>query len=122
MGNTSPIVRHYVFDKPLDPKYQSQPFELDKDSSVSEQLDQIEAYLKVLSKRLDRLEMVISRLEKQMAAQQSSSDVESETNADIVQPNSANQPPADVDILEHLTKRQAQQQQAACADALGLPK
>lgn len=102
----------------LDPKYQSQPFELDKDASVSEQLDQIEAYLKVLSKRLDRLEMVVSRLEKQMAAQQSSSDVESETDADIVQPNSANQPPADVDILEHLTKRQAQQQQAACADAL----
>lgn len=102
----------------LDPKYQSQPFELDKDSSVSEQLDQIEAYLKVLSKRLDRLEMVVSRLEKQMAAQQSSSDVETETDVDIVQPNSANQPPADVDILEHLTKRQAQQQQAACADAL----
>ncbi|MBC1236173.1 hypothetical protein [Nostoc sp. 2RC] len=102
----------------LDPKYQSQPFELNKDASVSEQLDQIEAYLKVLSKRLDRLEMVVSRLEKQMAAQQSSSDVESETNADIVQPNSANQLPADVDILEHLTKRQAQQQQAACADAL----
>lgn len=45
----------------LDPKYQSQPFELNKDASVSEQLDQIEAYLKVLSKRLDRLEMVISR-------------------------------------------------------------
>ncbi len=102
----------------LDPKYQSQPFELDKDASVSEQLDQIEAYLKVLSKRLDRLEMVVSRLEKQMAAQQSSSDVELETNADIVQPNSASQPSADVDILEHLTKRQAQQQQAACADAL----
>lgn len=102
----------------LDPKYQSQPFELDKDTSISEQLDQIEAYLKVLSKRLDRLEMVVNRLEKQMAAQQSSSDVESETNADIVQPNSASQPPVDVDILEHLTKRQAQQQQAACADAL----
>ncbi|MFN6456100.1 MAG: hypothetical protein RM022_028435 [Nostoc sp. EfeVER01] len=102
----------------LDPKYQSQPFELDKDASVSEQLDQIEAYLKVLSKRLDRLEMVVSRLEKQMAAQQSSSDVESETDVKTVQPNSANQPPADVDILEHLTKRQAQQQQAACADAL----
>ncbi|MHC5739470.1 hypothetical protein [Nostoc sp.] len=103
----------------LDPKYQSQPFELNKDASVSEQLDQIEAYLKVLSKRLDRLEMVISRLEKQMAAPQNNSTVvESETDADIAQPNSANQPPADVDILEHLTKRQAQQQQAACADAL----
>jgi hypothetical protein len=103
----------------LDPKYQSQPFELNKDASVSEQLDQIEAYLKVLSKRLDRLEMVVSRLEKQMAAQQNNSTVvESQTDADIVQPNSVNQPPADVDILEHLTKRQAQQQQAACADAL----
>ena len=103
----------------LDPKYQSQPFELNKDASVSEQLNQIEAYLKVLSKRLDRLEMVISRLEKQMAAPQNNSTVvESETDADIAQPNSANQPPADVDILEHLTKRQAQQQQAACADAL----
>ncbi|MFQ4143872.1 hypothetical protein [Chlorogloeopsis sp. ULAP02] len=103
----------------LDPKYQSQPFELDKDASVSEQLDQIEAYLKVLSKRLDRLEMVVSRLEKQMAAPQNNSTaVESKTDADIVPPNSANQPPAEVDILEHLTKRQAQQQQAACADAL----
>ncbi|MCC5631974.1 hypothetical protein LC613_30270 [Nostoc sphaeroides CHAB 2801] len=103
----------------LDPKYQSQPFELDKDASVSEQLDQIEAYLKVLSKRLDRLEMVVSRLEKQMVTPQNNSTVvESETDADIVQPNSANQPPEDVDILEHLTKRQAQQQQAACADAL----
>lgn len=103
----------------LDPKYQSQPFELDKDASVSEQLDQIEAYLKVLSKRLDRLEMVVSRLEKQMAAQQNNSTVvESETDTETVQPNSTSQPPADVDILEHLTKRQAQQQQAACADAL----
>lgn len=103
----------------LDPKYQSQPFELDKNASVSEQLDQIEAYLKVLSKRLDSLEMVVSRLEKQMAAQQNNSTVvESETNVKTVQPNSANQPPAEVDILEHLTKRQAQQQQAACADAL----
>ncbi|MDZ7960175.1 MAG: hypothetical protein RMY34_20215 [Aulosira sp. DedQUE10] len=103
----------------LDPKYQSQPFELNKDASVSEQLDQIEAYLKVLSKRLDRLEMVVSRLEKQMTAPQNNSTVvESETDADIVQPNSANQQPEDVDILEHLTKRQAQQQQAACADAL----
>ncbi|MCC5623558.1 hypothetical protein [Nostoc sp. CHAB 5715] len=106
-------------DSKLDPKYQSQPFELDKDASVSEQLDQIEAYLKVLSKRLDRLEMVVSRLEKQMAARQNNSTaVESETDADIVQPNSTSQPPAEVDILEHLTKRQVQQQQAACADAL----
>lgn len=103
----------------LDPKYQSQPFELDKNASVSEQLDQIEAYLKVLSKRLDSLEMVVSRLEKQMAAPQNNSTVvESETNVKTVQPNSANQPTAEVDILEHLTKRQTQQQQAACADAL----
>jgi hypothetical protein len=103
----------------LDPKYQSQPFELDKNASVSEQLDQIEAYLKVLSKRLDRLEMVVSRLEKQMAAQQNNSTVaESEAADETVKPNSTNQPPTEVDILEHLTKRQAQQQQAACADAL----
>ncbi|AFZ28371.1 hypothetical protein Cylst_6600 (plasmid) [Cylindrospermum stagnale PCC 7417] len=103
----------------LDPKYQSQPFELDKNASVSEQLDQIEAYLKVLSKRLDRLEMVVSRLEKQMVAQQNNSTVaESEAAEETVQPNSTNQPPTEVDILEHLTKRQAQQQQAACADAL----
>ncbi|MBD2200549.1 MULTISPECIES: hypothetical protein [Calothrix] len=103
----------------LDPKYQSQPFELDKNASINEQLDQIEAYLKVLSKRLDSLEMVVSRLEKQIIAQQNNSTVvESETNADIVPPNSTNQPPAEVDILEHLTKRQVQQQQAACADAL----
>ncbi|BAZ02991.1 hypothetical protein NIES37_70040 (plasmid) [Tolypothrix tenuis PCC 7101] len=103
----------------LDPKYQSQPFELDKNASINEQLNQIEAYLKVLSKRLDSLEMVVSRLEKQIVAQQNNSTVvESETDTDIVPPNSTSQPPTEVDILEHLTKRQVQQQQAACADGL----
>lgn len=107
----------------LDPNYQSQSFELDKDASITEQFKQIEDYLQVISKRLDRLEMVVSRLEKQMAAKQGSSIVESEAAKETVQSNSINQPAAEintieVDVLEHLTKRQIQQQQVACANAL----
>jgi hypothetical protein len=102
----------------LDPKYQSQPFKLDKDATVSEQLDQIEAYLKLLDKRLDRLEKAIGRLEKQMATQQSQADVEPDVEENNVLPNSTSQPPAEVDILKNLEQRQGHQQQVACADAL----
>jgi hypothetical protein len=100
----------------LDPNNQSQPFELDQDASITEQLQQIEDYLQVISKRLDRLEMVVSRLEKQMAAQQNSSVIASETADETVQSNSNNQP--ENDVLGYLAKRQDKQQQIACAEAL----
>ncbi|MGM3309708.1 hypothetical protein ACSQ6I_27620 [Anabaena sp. WFMT] len=100
----------------LDPNNQSPPFELDQDASITEQLQQIEDYLQIISKRLDRLEKVVSRLEKQISAQQNSSVIASETTEETIQSNSTNQP--ENDVLGHLTKRQAQQQQIACANAL----
>jgi hypothetical protein len=99
----------------LDPNYQSQPFELDNNASISEQLQQIEDYLQVISQRLDRLEIAVSRLEKQITAQPSNSVIESAAE-ETVQPKSPNQP--EVDVIGNLTKRQTQQQQIACADAL----
>ncbi|MGE5660526.1 MAG: hypothetical protein ACM37W_28390 [Actinomycetota bacterium] len=56
----------------------SQPLELDKSSSISEQLDQIQDYLGKLSKRLDRLENLVEKQEQKMARQLS---VESESSA-----------------------------------------
>ncbi|WP_413176236.1 hypothetical protein [Anabaena azotica] len=100
----------------IDPNYQTQPFELDKDASIIEQLQQIEDYLQNISQRLDRLEKIVDRLEKQIAAQQNSSVTESKTTDETVQANSKNQP--ENDVLGHLTKRQTKQQQIACADAL----
>jgi hypothetical protein len=105
----------------LDQNYKSEPLKLDKNASISEQLDQIEAYLKVLSKRLDRLELAVSRLEKQMALQQQSSSNSSEIDEfedKVIQPPSGSPPTKEVDVLEQLTKRKIYQQQAACADAL----
>ncbi|MEA5551202.1 hypothetical protein VB713_09480 [Anabaena cylindrica UHCC 0172] len=100
----------------LDPNNQSQPFELDKDASIIEQFQQIEEYLQNLSKRLDRLEEVVGRLEKQLVSQQNSSVIASETAEKAAKFNSTNQP--ENDVLGHLTKRQAQQQQIACAESL----
>jgi hypothetical protein len=100
----------------LDPKYQSQPLELDKNATVTEQLDQIEAYLKVISKRLDRLEAAVSKLEKQISTQQDNSHIESQVNEEIIEPNSSQA--AENSILKQLKARQANQQQSACADAL----
>ncbi|MBD2295086.1 hypothetical protein H6G06_16765 [Anabaena sphaerica FACHB-251] len=100
----------------IDPNYQTQPFELDKNASIIEQFQQIEDYLQNISQRLDRLEKIVDRLEKQIAAQQNSSVTESKTTDETVQANSKNQP--ETDVLGHLTKRQTKQQKIACADAL----
>jgi hypothetical protein len=100
----------------IDPNYQTQPFELDKDASIIEQLQQIEDYLQNISQRLDRLEKVVDRLEKQIAAQQNGSVTESKNAEETVTTNSKNQP--ENDVLDYLTKRQTKQQQIACADAL----
>jgi hypothetical protein len=95
----------------LDPTYKPQPLELDREASISEQLDQIETYLKGLTKRLDRLEVVVSRLEKQIAAQ---------THPDTAssQSESSEPPMVETKVLEQLMARRADPQQAACAEAL----
>ena len=104
----------------LDPTYKSksQPLELDREASVSEQLDQIEAYLKGLSKRLDRLEVAVSRLEKQIAEQTSSAMVEPEVDIEESQSAAPEQPIAESKVLEQLMARRADPQQIACAESL----
>jgi hypothetical protein len=102
----------------LDPTYKSQPLELDREASVSEQLDQIEAYLKGLSKRLDRLEVVVSRLEKQIAEQTSSAMVEPEVDTEESQSADPKQPIAESKVLEQLMARRADPQQVSCAESL----
>jgi hypothetical protein len=86
----------------LDSTYKSQPLELDRDASISEQLDQIETYLKGLAKRLDRLEVVVSRLEQQIVAQTHSEPESSQSESP--------EPP--------IVQQRADPQQAACAEAL----
>lgn len=62
----------------LNPNSQkSRPLQLDKDTSIGEQLDQIQDYLGNLSKRLDRLESIVDKLEHKMTVQMP---VESEFN------------------------------------------
>lgn len=100
----------------IDPNYQTQPFELDKNASITEQLQQIEDYLQNISQRLDCLEKIVDRLEKQIAAQQKGSETESKTAEETISTNSKNQP--ENDVLDYLTKRQTKQQQIACVDAL----
>lgn len=103
----------------LDSDYQSQPIEIDREASIGEQLDQIEASLKVLAKRLDRLEAAVSRLEKQRAEQMHNPTAESEEISENgVQSNPSSQTSAKADVLEQLMSRRASPQQAACADAL----
>lgn len=54
----------------LNPNSQkSKPLHLDKNTSISEQLDQIQDYLGNLSKRLDRLESIVDKLEQNMTIQ-----------------------------------------------------
>ncbi|MGI0484284.1 hypothetical protein ACN4EK_02540 [Pantanalinema rosaneae CENA516] len=98
----------------LDPTYKGQPLEIDREASISEQLDQIEAYLKGLSKRLDRLEVAVSRLEKQIA-EQNSSMVEPEAESQSALPA---QPIAESKVLEQLMARRADPEQIACAESL----
>jgi hypothetical protein len=102
----------------LDPTYKSQPLELNREASISEQLDQIEAYLKGLSKRLDRLEVAVSRLEKRIAEQTSSSMVEPKTDTEASQAAEPEQTTVEPKVLEQLMSRRADPQQIACAESL----
>ena len=102
----------------LDPTYKSQPLELDREASISEQLDQIESYLKGLSKRLDRLEIAVSRLEKQVAEQTNSSMAEPEVDIEESQSAAPEQAIAESKVLEQLMERRADPQQIACAESL----
>jgi hypothetical protein len=102
----------------LDPTYKGQPLELDREASISEQLDQIEAYLKGLSKRLDRLEVAVSRLEKQIAEQTNSAMVEPETDTTESQAATPAQAIAESKVLEQLMARRADPQQVSCAESL----
>ncbi|NJO72411.1 MAG: hypothetical protein HC833_00675 [Leptolyngbyaceae cyanobacterium RM1_406_9] len=102
----------------LDPTYESQPLELDREASISEQLDQIETYLKGLSKRLDRLEIAVSRLEKQVAEQTNSSMAEPEVYTGESQSAATKQAIAESKVLEQLMARRADPQQISCAESL----
>ena len=103
----------------LDPTYKAQPLEIDREASISEQLDQIEAYLKGLSKRLDRLEVVVSRLEKQIAEQTNSAMVEPEVDTEESQVAALlAQAIAESKVLEQLMARRADPEQIACAESL----
>jgi hypothetical protein len=102
----------------LDSTYKGQPLEIDREASISEQLDQIEAYLKGLSKRLDRLEVVVSRLEKQIAEQTNSAMVEPEVDTEESQIAAPAQAIAKSKVLEQLMARRADPEQIACAESL----
>ena len=102
----------------LDPTYKSQPLELNREASISEQLDQIESYLKGLSKRLDRLEITVSRLEKQVAEQTNSSMAEPEVDTEESQSEAPEQAIAESKVLEQLMVRRADPQQVSCAESL----
>ena len=102
----------------LDPTYKAQPLEIDREASISEQLDQIEAYLKGLSKRLDRLEIAVSRLEKQIAEQTNSVTVEPEVDTEESQVATPAQAIAESKVLEQLMARRADPEQIACAESL----
>jgi hypothetical protein len=102
----------------LDPTYKEQPLEIDREASISEQLDQIEAYLKGLSKRLDRLEVVVSRLEKQIAEQTNSAMVEPEVDTEESQVAAPVQAIAESKVLEQLMARRADPEQITCAESL----
>jgi hypothetical protein len=102
----------------LDPTYKGQPLELDREASISEQLDQIESYLKGLSKRLDRLEIAVSRLEKQIAEQTNSAMVEPEVDTEESQVAAPAQAIAEPKVLEQLMARRADPQQVSCAESL----
>ncbi|OUC15171.1 MAG: hypothetical protein B0A82_08485 [Alkalinema sp. CACIAM 70d] len=102
----------------LDPTYKSQPLELNREASISEQLDQIESYLKGLSKRLDRLEIAVNRLDKQIAEQTNSSMAASEIDPEESQSVASKQAIAESKVLEQLMVRRADPQQIACAESL----
>lgn len=102
----------------LDPTYKSQPLKLNREASISEQLDQIEAYLKGLSKRLDRLEIAVSRLEKQVAEPTHASRAMPEVDTAESQSAAPEQSSAEPKVLEQLMAQRANPQQISCAESL----
>ncbi|NJO74582.1 MAG: hypothetical protein HC833_12950 [Leptolyngbyaceae cyanobacterium RM1_406_9] len=102
----------------LDPTYKGQPLEIDREASISKQLDQVETYLKGQSKRLDRLEVAVSRLEKQIAEQTNSSMVEPEVDTEESRAAVPAQAIAESKVLEQLMARRADPQQVSCAESL----
>ncbi|MCC3589247.1 hypothetical protein [Microcoleus sp. PH2017_28_MFU_U_A] len=115
----------------LNPNSQkSRPLQLDKDTSISEQLDQIQDYLGNLSKRLDRLESIVDKLEHKMTVQMP---VESEFNPNsqvpetrqkvqpaVTAPNSIDKEEGEPEDLlsKMVTQTKVQQQREAVADCL----
>ncbi|MEG4423704.1 MULTISPECIES: hypothetical protein [unclassified Microcoleus] len=112
----------------LNPNSQkSKPLHLDKNTSISEQLDQIQDYLGNLSKRLDRLESIVDKLEQKMTIQMP---VESEFNSNSkvpktpqkVQPtvngiNAEEGEPEDL-LSKMVAQTKLQQQRETVADCL----
>lgn len=115
----------------LNPNSQkSRPLQLDKDTSISEQLDQIQDYLGNLSKRLDRLESIVDKLEHKMTVQMP---VESEFNPNsqvpetrqkvqptVTAPNSIDKEESEPEDLlsKMVAQTKVQQQREAVADCL----
>lgn len=114
----------------LNPNSQkSKPLQLDKDTSISEQLDQIQDYLSHLSKRLDRLESIVDKLEHKMTVQMP---VESEfPNSQVPETRQKVQPavtaPNSIDkeegepedlLSKMVTQTKVQQQRETVADCL----
>ncbi|MDF0553385.1 hypothetical protein [Kamptonema sp. UHCC 0994] len=112
----------------LNPNSQkSRPLQLDKNTSISEQLDQIQDYLGNLSKRLDRLESIVDKLEQKMTIKMP---VESEFNPNSkvpearqkVQPtvNSINEEEGEPEDLlsKMVAQTKVQQQRETVADCL----
>ncbi|MEG4577144.1 hypothetical protein QUA56_31400 [Microcoleus sp. N3A4] len=115
----------------LNPNSQkSRPLQLDKDTSISEQLDQIQDYLSNLSKRLDRLESIVDKLEHKMTVQMP---VESEFNPNsqvpetrqkvqptVTAPNSIDKEESEPEDLlsKMVAQTKVQQQRETIADCL----
>ena len=115
----------------LNPNSQkSKPLQLDKDTSISEQLDQIQDYLGHLSKRLDRLESIVDKLEHKMTVQMP---VESEFNPNsqvpetrqkvqptVTAPNSIDKEESEPEDLlsKMVAQTKVQQQRETIADCL----
>ncbi|MGB3265420.1 MAG: hypothetical protein WBA89_15855 [Microcoleus sp.] len=115
----------------LNPNSQkSKPLQLDKDTSISEQLDQIQDYLSHLSKRLDRLESIVDKLEHKMTVQMP---VESEFNPNsqvqetrqkvqptVTAPNSIDKEESEPEDLlsKMVAQTKVQQQRETIADCL----
>lgn len=115
----------------LNPRFQkSRPLQLDKDTSISEQLDQIQDYLGNLSKRLDRLESIVDKLEQKMTVQMP---VESEFNPNsqvpetsqkvqpaVTAPNSIDKEEGEPEDLlsKMVAQTKVQQQRETVADCL----